>query len=80
MSAWAYSRNGGIHRTGDRAPLVALWLVSIGGELVRNGRSTADVELGGETFTVSSGGVITDQYGNAMDAHERAEFEKAFIC
>jgi len=79
MSAWRHGLTGGIQRTGERVPLVACWLMSVGGELVRSGRTTADVELGGEMFTVSMGGMITDGYGNALDAHERAEFERAFM-
>lgn len=78
MSAWEKGRNGGIRSTGERVPLVAHWLIGVGGELVRSGRTTADVELGGEVFTVSMGGVITDSYGNALDASDRVTFERAF--
>lgn len=78
MRAWEKGRNGGIRRTGNSVPLVAHWLIGVGGELVRSGRTTADVELGGEVFTVSMVGIITDGYGNVLDAHERITFERAF--
>jgi len=81
MSVWQHSRAGGIRRTGERVPLVALWLVSIGGELVREGRTSADVDMGGETFTCLPNGTITDNWGNVLETrHERAEFERAFMC